>query len=168
MSSFIDNIDAVILANGDYPLHQLPLQILHNAKYIVCCDGGADAYIEKGFVPDAIIGDGDSISSENREIPNDEYVKNAYFTINENKEEIDELIGNHSKGWKTHRLTKISRSILRLGVYEMLFEKDIPYSVSINEAVELSKKFDDDKARAFVNGVLNSVKSELEQKNSKN
>ena len=109
-----------------------------------------------------------AISSENREIPNDEYVKNAYFTINEKLEEIDELIGNHSKGWKTHRLTKLSRSILRLGVYEMLFEKDIPYSVSINEAVELSKKFDDDKARAFINGVLNSIKTELEQKNSKN
>lgn len=67
MSKFIDNIDAVILANGEYPSHELPLQILSNAKYVVCCDGGADAYIDKGFIPNAIIGDGDSICTENRE-----------------------------------------------------------------------------------------------------
>jgi N utilization substance protein B len=51
---------------------------------------------------------------------------------------------------------------MRLAVYEMLFCEDIPYSVSINEAVELTKKFDDPKAKAFVNGVLNSVKDALE------
>ena len=61
-------------------------------------------------------------------------------------------------------MSKMSRSVLRLCVYEMLYEKDIPYSVSINEAVELTKKFDDDKARPFVNGILNSVKCELEAK----
>ena len=104
-----------------------------------------------------------AVSVENREIPNDEYVKKAYFTINENREEIDGLIGKYSKGWKTNRMTKISRSILRLCIYEMLYEKDIPYSVSINEAVELTKKFDDEKARSFINGILNSVKAELEQ-----
>jgi len=57
---------AVILANGDYPSHPLPLRILAEAPYVVCCDGGADAYIERGNVPDAIIGDGDSLSEENR------------------------------------------------------------------------------------------------------
>ena len=51
---------------------------------------------------------------------------------------------------------------MRLAVYEMLFEEKIPSSVSINEAIELTKKFDDPKAKAFVNGVLNSVKNELE------
>ena len=103
-------------------------------------------------------------SVENREIPNDDYVKKAYFTVNEKKEEIDKLIGEHSCGWKTHRLSRLSRSILRLAVYEMLFVEDIPYSVTINEAVELSKKFDDEKARPFVNGVLNSIKNALEAK----
>ena len=75
---------------------------------------------------------------------------------------IDELIGANSNGWKTHRLTRLSRSVMRLAVYEMLFCEDIPYSVSINEAIELTKKFDDPKAKAFVNGVLNSIKSALE------
>ena len=103
-----------------------------------------------------------AISTENRDIPEDEYVREAYFGVCENKEQIDTLIGAHSKGWKTHRLTRLSRSIMRLATYEMLFCEDIPYSVSINEAVELTKKFDDPKARAFANGVLNSVKDELE------
>ena len=75
---------------------------------------------------------------------------------------IDDMIGSSSKGWKTHRLTRLSRSVMRLATYEMLFEEDIPYSVSINEAIELTKKFDDLKAKAFVNGVLNSVKEKIE------
>ena len=103
-----------------------------------------------------------AISTENREIPEDEYIKSAYFGVCETSETIDELIGANSKGWKTHRLTRLSRSVMRLAVYEMLFCEDIPYSVSINEAVELTKKFDDPKAKAFVNGVLNSIKSALE------
>ena len=103
-----------------------------------------------------------AISVENREIPADDYIKRAYFGVYENQEKIDELLGAHANGWKTHRLSKLSRSIMRLAVYEMLFEK-IPYSVSINEAVELTKKYDDPKAKAFVNGVLNSVKNELEK-----
>ena len=110
-----------------------------------------------------------AISSENREIPEDEYVKKAYFGVCENRERIDALLGAHSNGWKTHRLTRLSRSVMRLAVYEMLFCEDIPYSVSINEAIELTKKYDDPKAKAFVNGVLNSVKNELEAEgNEKN
>lgn len=57
---------AVILAAGDYPTFATPLQVLEQAKCVVCCDGGADAYIERGGIPDAIVGDGDSLSEENR------------------------------------------------------------------------------------------------------
>lgn len=59
-------IDAVILANGDYPSSPLPLKLLEEALYVVCCDGGADAYIANGHLPDVIIGDGDSLSEANR------------------------------------------------------------------------------------------------------
>lgn len=59
--------DAVILANGEYPTHSLPLGLLRNAPYVVCCDGAADEYIRRGHHPDAIVGDGDSISPQNRE-----------------------------------------------------------------------------------------------------
>ena len=62
----MQNIDAVILANGDYPSASLPLQILREAPYVACCDGGANEYIAKGLLPDIIIGDGDSLSEENR------------------------------------------------------------------------------------------------------
>ena len=101
-------------------------------------------------------------SCEERLIPDDPYVKNAYYTIFENLTLIDEKIGAHAHGWKTQRLSKRSRSMLRVAGYEMMFVEGIPYSVTINEAVELSKAYDDEKARPFVNGVLNSIKNELE------
>lgn len=56
--------DAVILANGEYPAHRIPLSLLESSAYTVCCDGAADRYIRDGFVPAAIVGDGDSISDE--------------------------------------------------------------------------------------------------------
>lgn len=103
-------------------------------------------------------------STENREIADDEYLRRAYFAIMENLERIDETIGAHAHGWKTSRLGRISRAVLRMGVYELLFEADIPATVTINEAVELTKAYDDEKARPFVNGVLNSVKDSLSDK----
>ena len=90
------------------------------------------------------------------------YVKDVYFDLLEKLDEIDGMIGKCASGWKTQRLSKLSRSIMRLCVYELLYRDDIPANVSINEAVELSKKFDDTKARAFVNGVLNGVKNLIE------
>ena len=97
-------------------------------------------------------------SAEERLIPDDTYIKKAYYTICENKEAIDERIGESANRWRTDRLSKMSRSLLRLGTYEMLYEENIPYSVTINEVIELTKTYDDPKARSFVNGVLNGVK----------
>ena len=63
-----DNLfDAVIVAGGEFPTAKQPLQVLKDAPFVVCCDGAADRYIATGHVPDAIVGDGDSISAENRE-----------------------------------------------------------------------------------------------------
>ena len=73
----------------------------------------------------------------------------------------DEEINKNSKGWKAARLSKVSRSILRLCIYEMLYEKEIPLRVSINEGIELAKLYEDEKARPFINGVLNAVKNSL-------
>ncbi len=72
-------------------------------------------------------------------------------------EEIDERISRYSKGWMTSRMPKVDLSIMRLSSYEMAFRNDIPASVSINEAVELSKKYGDDHSQTFVNGVLAKV-----------
>ena len=60
--------EAVILANGEYPSHPLPLQMLKNAEFVVCCDGAANEYILRGHTPDVIIGDGDSLSPEYKEL----------------------------------------------------------------------------------------------------
>jgi hypothetical protein len=75
---------------------------------------------------------------------------------------IDALLGRHAKGWRTDRLSRVSRAVLRLGAYEVVYADKIPAPIAINEAVELAKKFDDPKARAFINGVLNAIKNELE------
>jgi thiamine pyrophosphokinase len=60
------DIEAVVLANGDYPFADVPFQLLKRAPYVVCCDGGANEYIERGCLPDIIIGDGDSLSETNQ------------------------------------------------------------------------------------------------------
>ncbi len=61
------NFDAVVLANGDYPTAEIPRNILASASYVACCDGAANTYISHGHIPDIIVGDGDSLSAENRQ-----------------------------------------------------------------------------------------------------
>ena len=100
-------------------------------------------------------------STENREIEVNDYIRTAYFGVIEHIEEIDSLITRHARGWKVSRIAPVTRTILRLCVYEMLYCDDIPENVSLNEAIELCKTFDDEKARAFLNGVLNGAKDEI-------
>lgn len=101
-------------------------------------------------------------STDTREIEDNAYIKTVYFGVREHLEEIDEMITRHSNGWKPSRITPISRSVMRLCIFEMKYMEDIPSAVSLNEAIELVKTFDDAKMRSFVNGVLNGVKNELE------
>ncbi len=104
-----------------------------------------------------------ALAAEDREFTPEagSYIKNVYFDLLEHLEEIDALIGRCADGWKTGRMSRVSRNVMRICVYEFKFRDDIPVNVSINEAIELSKKFDDPKARSFVNGVLNKVKDIL-------
>ena len=103
-----------------------------------------------------------STSTENREIPDDPYIHGVYFGVAEHREELDTMIERHAKGWTLGRMSRVSRTVLRLACYEMMFLSDkVPMRVSINEAIELSKKFDGEKARGFINGILNAVKNEL-------
>ena len=82
--------------------------------------------------------------------------------VKEHAEEIDEKISSKLKeGWKVSRISKVSLAILRLAVYEMLYLDDIPVSVSINEAVELSKKYTMQDDTSFINGVLGAIAKEL-------
>lgn len=102
------------------------------------------------------------LAEQAREFEDPGYIRQVYFGVSEKKEELDRLISEHAKGWRPDRIAPVSRSILRLGVYELLYVEDVPASVAINEAVELTKKFGEEKARSFVNGVLNGVKDALE------
>ena len=106
-------------------------------------------------------------SAENREIEDDTYVRGVFFGVLEKIDEIDELIGAHSHGWKPERISRVARTILRIAVYEMLYFDDIPAVVSINEALELCREFDDEKTRPFVNGVLNAIKGTLPEEKQK-
>ena len=72
----------------------------------------------------------------------------------ENKEEIDEVLTEKLENWSLDRLPKIERTVLRIAVYELLFNEDVPHRVVINEAIELCKTFGDEKSGRFVNGVL--------------
>ena len=84
-----------------------------------------------------------------------EYIKKKALLVSEMSDEIDEKINEVSEGWPVDRLGKAELAIMRLAVYEMLYDDDIPVNVAINEAVELAKKYgSDDNTAAFVNGVL--------------
>ena len=90
-----------------------------------------------------------------------DYVKQVFFGVFERRKEIDELVDKNIIGWSKSRISIVSRALIALSIYEMLALTDVPFKVSINEAVELSKKYDDEKSYSFVNGVLNAVAKEL-------
>lgn len=82
------------------------------------------------------------------------YIRTKYEKILPHVPEIDRLINEKSTDWKTKRMNKVDLAILRLAVYEMKWDSDIPTGVAINEAVELAKRFGGEESPAFVNGVL--------------
>jgi len=79
----------------------------------------------------------------------------------EHREKVDAEIQKHAKNWSLHRMAAVDRNVLRLAVYEMLFREDIPPVVSINEAVDIAKKFSTHDSGKFVNGILDQVRKEL-------
>jgi N utilization substance protein B len=82
------------------------------------------------------------------------YITEKYNAIVEKLPEIDRMINETAKGWKTDRMGKVDLTIIRLAVYEMKFDDTVPQRVAINEAVELAKKFGQEESSGFVNGVL--------------
>ena len=84
-------------------------------------------------------------------------MKEKYSHVLEHLEEIDGLLNENSKGWKTKRMSRVDLTTLRLAVYEMKFDEDVPVGVAINEAVELAKRFGGETSGSFVNGVLGKI-----------
>ena len=98
---------------------------------------------------------------ENEDISKDDldlaYIKSGLLGIEENKEKLDSIIESQLVKWKLNRISKVNLSILRISTYEILFAEDVPEKVSINEAIELCKKYSDNKSVSFINGVLDKV-----------
>lgn len=86
-----------------------------------------------------------------------EYVQKKYASVWEKTEEIDTLLNGIAKGWKTSRMGKADLNILRLAVYEIRYDPDVPEKVAANEAVEIAKKYGGEESASFVNGLLGRV-----------
>lgn len=94
---------------------------------------------------------------EDREFEENSYVRATFFGMETALPELDALIAEHAVGWKTDRLSRVSHAIMRLCIYEMLYSDDVPAAVAINEALELAKTYDHEKAPAFINGIVNAI-----------
>ncbi len=92
-----------------------------------------------------------------REFRENGFILSTVNGVFENIGEIDKIIENHLTGWKIERISKVCLAVLRLSVYEIMFSEDVPASVSINEAVELCKKFATAEESSYVNGILGNV-----------
>jgi len=86
-----------------------------------------------------------------------EYMESKYAHVREHLDDIDAILNEVSKGWKTRRMNRVDLTTLRLAVYEMKFDEDVPVGVAINEAVEIAKRFGGDTSGSFVNGILGKV-----------
>ncbi len=82
------------------------------------------------------------------------YLSTRFNSLIEHLEEIDQILSEVASGWKLNRMGKVDLTILRLAVFEMRFDEDIPVKVAINEAVEMAKTFGGDESPGFINGVL--------------
>ncbi|MDD7404232.1 MAG: transcription antitermination factor NusB [Butyribacter sp.] len=96
-----------------------------------------------------------------------EELKNRFRQVLAHASEIDEIIEEKSQGWTVSRLAKADLTILRLAVFEILYDEEVPNGVAINEAVELAKKYGGDKSPGFVNGVLATIAKEAKAKEEK-
>ncbi len=86
-----------------------------------------------------------------------EYIQAKYEAVAARVPEIDSMLNETAKGWKTSRMSKVDLTVLRLAVYEMKWDEDIPEGVAINEAVELAKRFGGENSSSFVNGILGKL-----------
>ena len=117
---------------------------------------------EKSFHPEITVEEMISMAVEARYLQTDEFAVLLAKTADEQQPEIDSIIENNAIGWKKDRISRVSLSLLRLGLCEMLFIEEVPTNVSINEAVELAKLYASQEDAAFINGVLGAAARKLE------
>lgn len=115
-----------------------------------------DELLEAFFEPEHY----ETLQSENElfsELPDEKqmaYIRALTTMSREKADELDKLIGRYARGWKSERISRTARAILRIALIEILYMDEIPAAVAINEAVELDKNYDEPETVAFVNGVL--------------
>lgn len=112
---------------------------------------------EKSFNPDITVDEVLELAAELRLSQRDEFVEAIVRKTCEMQQEIDEHIVNNAKGWKLNRISKVPLAIIRLALAEILYFDDIPGGASINEAVELAKKYGNPEDASFINGILGTV-----------
>lgn len=132
--------------NGNEDCENLIDDLLHD-KYLA-----EEKEIEENSIKEAL----QDISEEDKK-----YIEEVTTGILDKISELDEKIKTYLKGWTMDRIGKTDLAILRLAVYEILYREDIPYKVSINEAVELAKMFCDETSPAFINGLLAGIVNSL-------
>ena len=117
---------------------------------------------EKSFHPEITVEELISMAVEARYLQTDEFAVLLAKTADERQPEIDSIIEKNAIGWKKDRISRVSLSLLRLALCEMLFIEEVPTNVSINEAVELVKLYASQEDAAFINGVLGTTARQLE------
>ena len=132
--------DAVILADGEYPVHEYPLRLLRETPYIVCCDGAANTFISHGYIPNMIIGDGDSLSVENRMLYKDRLLYVADQETNDLTKAIRFLLGKNFRNVVILGATG-KREDHTLGNISLLMEHLYRYATVIHSVLVPDNKF---------------------------
>lgn len=101
----------------------------------------------------------ENLITENLEVDN-EFVRNIVYGVETHLEHLDEIANDHMKDWSINRIDKTGAAILRIALFEILYEEETPNIVAINEAIELAKKYSDDNVRKIINAVLDKVINE--------
>ncbi len=115
---------------------------------------------EKSFNEDVSVSELYEMAVENEIISESDFAKNLTLKVTENLEQIDAAIEKNSVKWKMNRISKVALAVMRLAICEILYYDDIPVGVSINEAVELCKKYASKDDYSFVNGILSAIAKE--------
>jgi N utilization substance protein B len=116
--------------------------------------------VNKEFNKDNLAGYLDHFELEDMDM---DYLIKTIFDMVDNLEKIDEYITDNSKDWKISRIAKVDLAVLRIALSEILYNETIPLSVSINEAVEISKKYSNEDSHKFINGILGTVARYIEK-----
>ncbi len=117
-----------------------------------------------GYLPDEVFAGFNAIQDLNRDAFY--YARRLVDGVHGHMEEIDGVLGGYAEHWKLHRMAAVDRNLLRLGIYELMFLKEIPFPIIINEALEIVKEFSDAEGTQFVNGILDAASHQFRPEES--